>query len=148
MSNQNHMYDSLAPVFGLENDDKRIRLYLDALRDEYTKTGMLQLTPTTKQLQSKNFTDSTDINDTSVHQEWNDFFADLHVGCNKVNRSVDSIHSLAGYHSPGSVNEFLQIVVKQHLDLYDASNVNITADLVKWGQVTRSVCNFTKIIIL
>lgn len=145
MSNQNHMYDSLAPIFGLTPDDKRIRLYLDALRDEYTKTGMLQLTPATKQLHSKNFTDSTDINDTSVHQEWKDFLEDLNYGCGIPISSYAPIHSLAGYHSPGSVNEFLQIVVKQHLDLIDAAGVNITSDPIKWGQVTEARCNLTKI---
>ena len=138
MSNPNHLYDSFAPLFGLANDDRRIRLYLDALKDEFQKTGFLKFTSDTKQLQRRNFTDCNDINDTNVHQEWHDLAADINAK-SLLPRTADDIkviHLLAGI-SSDTITNFLKHVVQQHFDLLTSTNHNITFLPARWNEVEQ-----------
>jgi len=139
-------YDGMMPIYGLEND-YRIRLFLDALFNDFTNNGTtknFRLKPDMIQLQNRYFEKKdSGKSDDDIHHEWEDFKVDIlesmrklelqPIGNNKLKlEAVQTIRELSGNSDPSSLKRFLQYLIKDHITIIDVNGADITDQSFVW----------------
>lgn len=147
MSTKNQLYDSMKPLFGLENDDNRIRLYLDILRGEFDKKKPFVLTDEMPQLINENFTSrDTTKPDKEIHSEWADFKAALLVSLQKSATTTEVLNKVKKLNGesldPQSDLRFQQNIIKAHFNIYGPDD--ITNNISSWSAATKVDFDLTK----
>jgi len=113
MSNENSNYDVMMPFLGLPGD-RRVRLYLHALKGAYEKNQPLALSGDMEQLKSKNFLNGSGDN---IHPEWNNFRADLQASLASSPDAINIVRLHSGVAARGSDKHFFQQVIKAHVSV-------------------------------
>jgi hypothetical protein len=123
--------------FGLPGD-RRVRLYLHALKGAYEKGQPLSLTADMEQLKNRNFSNADpSLNSEDVHPEWNTFRADVEAAMpSNTNEILNMVRLHSGVAANGSQKHFMQQVIKAHVDISNAAtNLNNNEDA--WHTATN-----------
>lgn len=147
-------YDQYIPLFGRTNDN-RVRLLLDELWDNANARRIAAGTPNfvtnyitinniRPRLMNKNFiTPDGGIADDAVHSEWKTFIQQLAGRLGGVSEATPLgsaqlavIKSLAGNAQPGSIKEFMQVLVQALMANMVAGATDILRSPSQWGSVT------------
>jgi len=154
MSNQDKTrYDVMIPFFGLK-DDRRVRLYLAALENEWNRTGVVAFTDNAdgkgarvgniaEELKIKNFSRPDANGNTKgdeVHSEWKDFKANLASRLTNANKNTFNLGNNTTANDVLNVirtqggNRFFQAVIQAHLTIIlDNAGNDITTLPLQWS---------------
>lgn len=160
-------YDKMINFFGVKND-KRVRLYLSILHDNYKKkltfesckllipdeTGRLIIP---EELKNKYY-ENRALNETDdeVNEEWDTFINNLHYRLanrtlndisappNNVSQRdlIDIVRSLRGVYDPSDINTFFQVVVRKHCDVFinnEMGLTNVSDSPTNWNNINYIV---------
>ncbi len=125
----------LVPLFG-RNNDMRVKLLVDELRNTYNRRGIPELTIKTVAFQNQYFAKPDAAADEDIHSEWIAFAKTLgfRLGSTKA-ASADAlaiIQANAGSSEPGSEKNFTQALIKRMFKVSDGAK-DITGTAALWG---------------
>lgn len=146
MSDENSKYDMMMSFFGLPGD-RRVRLYMHALKGAFDKGEELILTNKMEQLKNNNFANPhLGLQGDDIHPEWCDFKSDMLVPKSiDLNYLLNIVRQHAGSAQSGSDKRFIQDVMKAHVIITDTTNQNITDHPLAWTSAVAVNYDLTKI---